>query len=75
MSIDLRSGFPPRRLALLAIAARHRLAMAVAALLLCALAFFAPGPAYALEAIVIGPDQERIDITLLVNFTRGAATD
>jgi diguanylate cyclase (GGDEF)-like protein/PAS domain S-box-containing protein len=69
--MDLRSGFPQWRLALLVIAAHRLLAMPAAALLLCALAFLAPGPAHALEAIVIGPDQERIDITLLGELYEG----
>ena len=69
--MGLRSGFPQWRLALLVIAARRLLAMPAAALLLCALAFLAPGPAHALEAIVIGPDQERIDITLLGELYEG----
>jgi len=42
--------------------------------LLTLLALLLPGPAHALEAIVVSPDQKKLDITLLGSFTRGAVT-
>ena len=48
-----------------------RAALLCAALLALLAAGFAASPAHALESIVIGPDQERIDITLLGELYEG----
>lgn len=73
MSIDVRRGFPQWLRALPARAVHWHLAMLAAALLLCVTAILAANPVQAagLESVVIGPDQERIDITLLGELYEG----
>lgn len=50
---------------------RQRIAAALVAAVMAAMALALPRQAEALEAIVIGPDQERIDITLLGELYEG----